>query len=264
MVRLGKLGGRKKKEKSKITSKTKGVDETKSTEVLVDGFELEAKLSITKRKLLSLLKQLPNVDIVDYKDGVAVIYVESRNIRKQPYLFSIIYLEKDKIRFLYTIPPKISPKKRRLEVLSYFLNMMSYLGDAYQVPLRELYLLLQEAIREMSEYVSLDYEQMYSMHDALKAQIEQLKREIETLRESNNTLARQNYELKMKLDELQVKYDKLKGLSDEALKNKIMEWISEHNGEIDIMEFSKLYNIHPTRVEEMLNLLVEAGFLEPK
>ena len=43
-----------------------------------------------------------------------------------------------------------------------------------------------------------------------------------------------------------------------------MEWISEHNGEIDIMEFSKLYHIHPTRVEEMLNLLVEAGFLEPK
>ena len=38
--------------------------------------------------------------------------------------------------------------------------------------------------------------------------------------------------------------------------------MQEHNGAINIPEFSKVYKVAESRVEEMLNRLVSEGYLE--
>ena len=251
--------GMKKKQKTKI-----GVASRESKEILIDGFEINAKFTGTSKRLIDDLSKLSFLDVVKQGKEIAAINIESRTIRKEPYMFSIIYFERNKIKFLYTVAPNISPKKRRLEVLSYFLNILTYVGDKYVIDIQEILQLLQEAIHEMSEYVSLDFEKMYAMHDALKSKIERMTNEIKNLQDSNAALSRQNYELRTKLEDIQVKYNKLKKMSDEALSEKILDWISEHDGKIDISEFSKVYGVYPTRVEQMLNTLVESRFIEPK
>ena len=57
-------------------------------------------------------------------------------------------------------------------------------------------------------------------------------------------------------------FAKLEGLSEESLKAKLQEWVLEHNGSINISEFSKQYKVADTRIEKMLNKLVSEGYLE--
>ena len=51
-------------------------------------------------------------------------------------------------------------------------------------------------------------------------------------------------------------------MSEETLRTKLQEWISEHNGSISIPDFAKNYKVAEGRVEEILNKLVSEGFIE--
>jgi len=42
------------------------------------------------------------------------------------------------------------------------------------------------------------------------------------------------------------------------------DWIDAHNSTIDIIEFSKSYKIPAPRIEQMLNKMVTAGYIELK
>ena len=79
--------------------------------------------------------------------------------------------------------------------------------------------------------------------------------------EEVQVLTTRNFEIKSKDDELRLRLSQLESLPDAALKNRIQEWVLEHNGEINIYEFCKLNNVNETRVEEMLGQLVNEGFL---
>ena len=80
--------------------------------------------------------------------------------------------------------------------------------------------------------------------------------------ETEQALSTKNYELKTQNDEMKLRISELEGLSDDILRSKLQEWIIEHNGSINIVEFSKLFKVSEARVEEMLNLLVNEGYLE--
>ena len=244
--------------------KVVGQEEKNLKESIVDGFEIRGRLKGDKKDLFDELSKLTFLEIAERIEGLVVINVESRDIRKKPYLFSVTYFDRDKIKVLYSCVAGMSPKKRRLDILSYFLNVLTLVGDKYIVDDKEIYQLLQNAIKDMSEYVTLDYERMYAEHDSLKNETETSKKLISTLRESNELLSRENYALKTRLEEYKLKLEKYESTSDEILAVRLQEWISEHAGEIDIVEFSRIYEIPESRIEEMLNKLVMKGFLESR
>ncbi|MEM2138510.1 MAG: hypothetical protein QW568_05465, partial [Candidatus Anstonellaceae archaeon] len=105
---------------------------------------------------------------------------------------------------------------------------------------------------------------LFSLYDNLKTEAASLQKKVGDLSNSNATLSKENYELKSKNDELTIKLKSLETLSDPVLSLKIQEWLSEHKGEINIADFSKVYNVPETRVEQMLNKLVTEGYLETK
>jgi regulator of replication initiation timing len=229
----------------------------------VDGFKLKGKLEKGKLKdLTNVLRSISFLEIAPEKDALNVIYVESRDINKNPYLFSIIKVRDEEIEVLYTIPPEIGPKKRRVDVVRYLLNILSLIESYYSVDNKTLYQLVEDAIKELAGSVTMDYTKLYTAYDSMKKEAVDYKKKIDRLSEQGQALTSQNYELKTQNDDLRLRLKQLEGMSEDSLKVKLQEWISEHNGSISIPDFSKTYKVADGRVEETLNKLVSEGYIE--
>lgn len=229
----------------------------------VDGFKLKGKLLKPKLKdLASVLRSISFLELAAEKDVLNVIYVESRDIDKNPYLFSIMKVREDEVEVMYTIPAEISPRKRRVDVIRYLLNILSLLEGSYRVDNKTLYQLMENAIKDLSSSVTMDYNKLYTAYDSLKKEVGDHKKKLDRLTEQSQALTSQNYELKTQNDELRLRVQQLEGLSDEALKSKLQEWVAEHDGNISVSDFTRVYHVSDARVEEMLNKLVSEGYLD--
>lgn len=229
----------------------------------VDGFKVKGKFIKGKPKdLANILRSISFLEIAPEKEALNVIYVESRDIDKNPYLFSIIKITDEEMEVLYTIPPEIGPKKRRVDVIRYMLNILSLIDGYYHVENKTIYELVENAIKELAGSVTMDYNKLYTAYDQLKKEVDDLKKKADRLTEQNQALTSQNYELKTQNDEMRLRVQSLEGLSEDAIKLKLQEWIADHSNSINIAEFTKVYKVSDARVEEMLNKLVSEGYLE--
>ncbi len=229
----------------------------------VDGFKVFARMKGTLRDVDAKLRTVSFMEVVAERDCVSAAYVESRDIEKNPYTFTLFKFRSDSIEVLYTIPPGAAPKKRKLDMVRYFLNVLTALGSTYSVENSMVYQLLDAALREINDFVSLDYNKLYASCDAMKKDYEDMLRRLKRTQTELDALKRQNYELKMKNDELAVRLNKLEAMSDDTLKEKLEEWLAEHNGEINVTEFSRMYRVPEARAEEMLDALVRDGYVQP-
>jgi regulator of replication initiation timing len=228
----------------------------------VDGFKLKGKITGSLRDMSNLLRSISFLEIAPEKDLVNVIYVESRDISKNPYLFSLMKMKEEEVEVIYSIPSEIGPKKRRMDVIRYVLNVLSLVETAYEVDNKTLYQLIENAVKELTSSVTMDYTKLYTAYDSLKKEVDDLRKKVDRLNDQNQALTTKNYELKSQNDELRIRTQELEGLSDDALKAKLQEWITEHNGSIAIPEFTRMYKVSDARVEELLNKLVSEGYLE--
>ncbi|MBD3210946.1 hypothetical protein GF318_06225 [Candidatus Micrarchaeota archaeon] len=229
----------------------------------VDGFKVKGKLKKGKLKdLPPILRSISFLEIAPEKDLINVIYVESRDINKNPYLFSIVKIKEDETEVLYTIPTGISPRKRRMDILRYLFNILSLLDDNYEVENKTLFQLVENSIKDLSDSVTMDYTKLYTAYDSMKKEVGDYKRKVTRLTEQVQALTTQNYDLKAENDELKLRVQELESLSEDALKSKLQEWIAEHSGAVNITEFSRLYKVSEARVEEILNKLVSEGYIE--
>src|SRR4030095_9101293 len=178
------------------------------------------------------------------------------------YLFSIVKIKEDELEVMYTIPPEIGPKKRRVDEIRYLLNILSLMESYYQVDNKTNYQLIENSIKELAGSVTMDYNKLYTAYDSLKKEGDHLKKKVDRLNEQNQALTSQNYQMKTQNDEMRLRVQQLEGLSDQALKAKLQEWVAGRSGSISISEFAKLYKVSDARVEEMLNSLVSEGYLE--
>jgi len=228
----------------------------------VDGFKIKAKLTGTFKEVSDSLRTISFLEVAAEKDAVNAVYVESRDINKNPYLFSILKFKKDEMEVLYSIPSEIAPRKRKLDVIRYLLNILSLVESSFLVESKVLYQLIETAVKDLLESVTMDYSKLYTAYDSVKKDADDMRKKVERMQDQNEALTTKNYELKSANDELTLRINALEGLSDDALKAKLQEWVLEHNGEINIIEFTKLYKVAETRVEQMLNKLVAEGYLE--
>lgn len=228
----------------------------------VGGFRIRARRNAQANELSRNFAELSFLELSIEKDTLTVLNVESRDIQKNPFLFSLISFGPASIDVKYTCLANMSPKKRRIEVLRHFLNLLTLSEDSYDISLAEIFQLLEASIADMTEYVSSDYDKLFSSYDNLKTEHSTLQKKIKDLSDSNSSLSKENFELKSRNDELVLKLKSLETFSDPVLSLKIQEWLSEHKGEINIADFSKVYNVPESRVEQMLNKLVTEGFIE--
>ena len=230
----------------------------------VSGFRVQAKRVKTVQDLTAHFSELAFLEMSNDKDALVALNGESRDIQKNPYLFSIIYFRPGSIEVMYTCLPTMSPKKRRIDVLRHFLNLLTIAEDCYSIDMKQIYQLLESAVTDMNEYVTADYDKLFSLYDNLKTEYTALQKKVKEMTDATSSLSKENYELKSKNDELSLKLKGLETFSDSVLALKIQEWLGEHKGEINIADFSKVYNVPESRVEQMLNKLVTEGYIETK
>jgi len=231
------------------------------SEPFVEGFKIEAKMLKTKQEVIDALSSLQFLEIVDTKSNIAVINVERRDIQKNPYLFSITYLNPDSIEIIYSYSPEESPKKRRLEVIRYFLNLITLLEDVYFINHKQLFQVIDNFLSRMLEYSSSTYEELFSKYDSLKEEAERLKKQLVEVTAANESLRKSNLEIKEEQNKLLLRIKELEMVSDDVLISKIQTWLDEHNYEINIAEFARINRVSEQRVEEVLNRMVREGYL---
>jgi hypothetical protein len=229
---------------------------------MVNGFRIRARRKVMPAELSKNFSELSFLEMSVEKDALYVLNVESRDIQKNPFLFSIITFGPANVEAKYTCLANMSPKKRRIEVLRHFLNLLTLSEGAYEVNMSEIFQLLEASVSDMIEYVSSDYDKLYSAYDNIKPEQAMLSKKVKDLADGNSALSKENYDLKGKNDELSLKLKSLETFSDPVLSLKIQEWLSEHKGEVNIADFSKVYNVPESRVEQILNKLVTEGFIE--
>jgi hypothetical protein len=231
----------------------------------VRGFRINAKRVSRAEDLIKQLSQISFISYtIDPNDSKTIIAlnVEARDISNNPYNFSIIYFKPNEIDVIYTITPKKSSKLRKLEVLSYVLNILSFCADIYSIKIEQLAQITENILLDATEYFSMDYQELYTKYDRLKEENEGLNKKIKMVEDSKKELENEVYTLKNKMQELNAKLQGLEKYSDDVLALKIQEWIAEHNGEFNLAEFAKIYNVPETRVEQILNNLIAEGYLE--
>lgn len=230
----------------------------------VSGFRVAAKRLKPASEISQRLSELSFLEMATDKDALSVLNVESRDIQKNPFLFSIVTFLPNSIEAKYTCMPSTSPKRRRIELLRHFLNLLTLSEDCYAVKMQDIYQLLETSIADMTEYASVEYDRLFGLYDSQKSEFASMQKKLREASEGNAGLSKENFELKGKNDELVLKLRSIETFSDSVLALKIQEWLSEHKGEINIADFSKVYNVPENRVEQMLNKLVTEGYIETK
>jgi hypothetical protein len=233
-------------------------------EPTVDGFKIGAKRKAQLSAVSSSLAPLQFLELVPDGDALVLLHVESRDIAKNPYLFSMVYLRPDNIEILYTISPGMSPSKRRVAILRYFINLASLLEDSYEIDYVQLLQVIEASLKDLVEYVSGSYDDLYAMYDSLKNEHTLLKKKLSSLQASNDRFGIDNLELKNRNDALVIRVRELEAYSDEVMMLKIQEWLEEHNNEINVGEFSRVHKVPEQRVEEVLNKMVQSGLLKAR
>ncbi|PIT84151.1 hypothetical protein COU37_04790 [Candidatus Micrarchaeota archaeon CG10_big_fil_rev_8_21_14_0_10_45_29] len=233
----------------------------------VKGFRIPAVRNGSTDELMRALGTLSFLRISQDSADLSVILalnVEARDISKNPYIFSICYFRADAIDVLYTLTPNKSPRVRRLDILKYVLNLLTLCAGIYEINMKFLYQMIEGAIADMNEYVSMDFQKLFSKYDSLKGEHDMMLKKIQTLENSNRELASDNYEMKNREQELLLKLSSLEKYSDSVLAIKIQDWINEHSGEINLSDFARVHNVSEARVEQVLNTLVSEGYLESR
>lgn len=231
-------------------------------EPMVDGFRMSGKLRTNMDDIAGSLASLSFLEVSKEKDGLNAVYVESRDINKNPYIFSILRITPGELDFRYTIPSSIAPRKRRIDMIRYVINILTLIEANYSVDLKALYQLIEDALENISEFADAKTSKLIVEYDVMKKEAVDLRKTSKRLREEGEALRNENYELKNRNDDLSVRLKKLEGFSDETIKSKLQEWVAEHSGEVNIHEFAELYKTTESRVEHLLNQLVLEGYLE--
>jgi DNA-binding transcriptional ArsR family regulator len=229
----------------------------------VGALRINAKLNGSFDDVERALLPVEKGEVAKTKEGVSFAYVETKDLNGIPVLFFIINFKKDGMDILYSIPQNTTPSKRKWEVTKKLLSIIMLLRDIYSIDTKDIVGLVDMVIKDLDAYATQDYSRLYSEYDKLRNEIKRLNRRIVVLSEENERLVRENYELNSKNDELILKIKKLETLSPETLRERIQDWLREHNGEINIGEFARVYSVPEALVEEQLNKLVKEGFITP-
>ena len=230
----------------------------------VDGFSISARRKKDIAEIVSLLSPLRFLQMTPMGDTLELIHIENRDISQNPYLFSLVHLRPESIEINYTISPGMSPSKRRVSILRYFINLVSLLENAYDIDHVVLLQIIESSLKDLTEYVSATYDDLYASYDSLKTEHELMRKKLAGLQSSNDLVGIENMELKSTNDSLVLKVRELEAYSDEVLMLKIQEWLSDHNNEVNVGEFARIHKVGEQRVEAVLNKMVQGGLLKAR
>ncbi len=225
----------------------------------VAAFSIKAKLSGALKDVAASLRSVSFLEVAQEKDAVNALYVESRDINKQPYVFSILKANDEQLEVIYSIPQNIAPWRRRLDMIRYFINIITLLEPYYEMDTKIILQLMESSVKDVVDSVSMDYSKLYTEFDTVKKEFDDVRKKAKRLADENSVMSTENYALKNRNDELVLRLNQLENIPEDAIRAKVQEWIIEHNGERNITEVAKLNSSNEVKVEEAVNRVIMEG-----
>ncbi|MEM0094828.1 MAG: hypothetical protein QXF41_00590 [Candidatus Micrarchaeaceae archaeon] len=230
----------------------------------VEELAIAGKLTGTLEQLREKLSSLPFYSIKLDADSLTMLRVESRNIRKEPFLFYIITFRPEGISVVYSVAQDTSEKIRKVTIIRNLMSVLSIANEYYKVDETKLFQYVDSGIDELLNSLSESYSSIFNKYDALLSEYRELKRQNLELSASNRNLTIQASQLSDENKKLTAELNALKTFSDESLMAMIEDWIIAHNNSIDINDFSSNYKVPQPRVEQILDKMVSLGYIELK
>lgn len=221
-----------------------------------------AKLSGSLQDIQAKIKPIPLYASSIEGNVLTIVRVESRNIKKMPYLFYLMELAENQCAVSYSIPQDTSLSMRRAQVLREISALVSLVSENYSIDQGMFMQYVDSTLDMILKGLSQSYNTLFNQYNTMLSEYRSLKRLNLELSASNRNLTVQAAQYAEENKKLSSELNKLQKYSDESLMVMVQDWIEVHDQTIDINEFSKSYNIAATRVEEILDKMVSLGYLE--
>ena len=228
----------------------------------VEKLNVNGKLIGTFQGILDKVSKAPFYVSSASTDSVTVAVIESRNIKKQPYLFYIFNITIDSLEITYSIPNDTSETLRRAYVLRNTASFLSSINDLFDIDKQAFLQYVDSTLDKLLSGISQNYSVLFNKYDSLLSEYRAIKRLNIELSASNRNLSIQTADLLEENKKLKDSLSKLQKYSDQSLMSMVEDWINVHGSSIDVDEFAKTYNLTSPRVEEILDKMVSKGYIE--
>ncbi len=233
-------------------------------EPVVEEVEFIGQLQGTLQGIKEKMSGLPFYSL-NLQDGeLDIVRVESRNIKKLPFLFYIIKIKNNGLVLSYSIIPNTSERIRRAVVLKNLASVLAMISPMFKIDEIKFMQYIDSTIDSLLSGMSDSYSMLFNKYDSMSAEYFETKKLNQELTAANRNLTIQASQLSQDNKALQDQLNSLQTYSDEALMAMAQDWIEVHNSSIDIEEFAKTYKISEPRVEQILDKMVSLGYLELK
>ena len=223
-----------------------------------EGFSFRARASGRFPPDLSALLGLGFQHVSSSGQGVVVRKIEGVDLLGKPHLFTEVEIRRGAVSLRYSCPEGQSPQARRLQSCILLLRVLSL------IPKLEVDAAgFGQALLPSLEFASSTAGDGFS---ALHRKFTVLGQEASSLRQRNSALTRSceeeassALERERRIAALEARVASLTSVSDPALSDLLLDWLSSHRGSFSAAAFSQQHKIPPSRAEQGLELLLKAG-----
>lgn len=193
------------------------------------------------------------------KGAVLVRKNQGVDFAGKPHLFFEIELGRSGAALRYSVAGSSDERLRRLHATTLFLRVLSLFPGDFQADAAELSSLALPPLEASAQVADNGYEMLAKRHADLKDDFSELSMKSRRLANVAEEGARSSIELERQIAALSGRIRSLEAVSDQALHEMVVEWLSSHRGSFDAASFSKANGISPQRAEEGLEMLVKSG-----
>jgi len=207
---------------------------------------------------ISLLSSAGFDSISSSKKSVVLRKTESIDLSGRQHLFTEIQLDRNEAKLRYSVPKECDVRARRLHAAVLFLRTLSLVSNA-QTDSQSLCAIMLPSLEHAEKAITLPYELLSKKHMESETQLFEANAKLRCLVLASEGCAQRCVELEKQNSSIRARASKLESVSDAALCESILDWLSIHRGTFSIAHFSNEHAIPPSRCEEGLELLLKSG-----
>jgi len=175
-----------------------------------------------------------------------------------PASFTQIEIRKDSVILLYHHQDGLQSGTALLSPALLFLRTMS-LVPGMAIDMQSASGFLAPLLESAEAVATTPYQSLAKKYEDLRSDFAETIAKSRRALSDSESHARRNLELEKKLSILQERVKKLESVSDSALRELLLDWLSSHKGAFSTASFSRQAGVLPSRCEEGLELLLKEG-----
>ena len=235
----------------------------KKDSIKVKHISLKGKIDKSLSKIAKQMGSLNFTSIESEKDKLIIRKIDREDISGTPHLYTNFIFTKEGVDIEYSITKEVNEKKRGIEICSLTLKML-VLPELTALDMTHLYKIMAESLDDAVEFVDNNYETLKNEYEELEKEHNLLKKNYSEMNYIANKTNKKLAELEENIEKSTKRIKQLEKMTDLSLMEEIISWIKTHKGEFSVLEFSKIYEVPPARVEETLDKMLKEGYLEKK